>query len=258
MSEPVVALQGSLGCPICQGDVVLPVHFTCFPCSCAEDYCVCLYCARKYLEFENPQNDQKKCLLCPTVIYRPSSLPESKCFRTNRVYMRLDPKEYPCPLALGCAFQGKQMELERHVLEECLFRTMMCECGQFMCADDLLDHRRGCPHYRDCPTCETSIPLDSFSKHLRQEHFLELCPHTGCPEILSVDKIQDHLQRTCRHRLVECKVCHQFSLAYKIGDHLTQHLQQSRHELCQAVDRLVSAQQKMAMVAEALEKNEAV
>jgi hypothetical protein len=53
-------------------------------------------------------------------------------------------------------------------------------------------------------------------------------------------------------------VCHQFSLAYKIGDHLTQHLQQSRHELCQAVDRLVSAQQKMAMVAEALEKNEAL
>ena len=252
------ALQGTLCCPICQGDVVLPVHFTCFPCesSCSEDYCVCLTCARRYLGFNvrrQQRGEPRKCLFCPTLVYRHTLLQEeSTCFRKNRVYMRLDPKDYKCPL--GCPFEGKQLALDRHLEEQCPFRTLTCECGESVRGDGVLAHRQGCVHYRRCPACELPVHLDTFALHLREKHSMWQCPNTECPEMIRNDAevMTDHLQRKCRYRLVKCRVCDRDAIAHKMGEHLSDHLEQSRREMCQAADRLVIAQKEMTKATEAL------
>ena len=254
--EIPAVLQGSLRCPICQEDVVLPVHFTCFSCidSCSDDYCVCFGCAQRYLEFHLPRSQRslnRKCLLCPMVVHR-DTLNESHCFRKNRVYMRLDAKEYECPSAhTGCLFRGKQMTLERHLLEECLYRTLSCLCGESIRADQVVEHRRKCWHYKSCPQCQESILIDKYSNHLRSVHGLVPCPHTGCIEVVEENMLQHHLSHVCQHRLLECTVCRQYPVLCKMGEHLSQHLQESRDQVSSSVERLVNAQRKMAVVVEA-------
>ena len=254
--ESPAVLHGSLQCPICQEDVKIPVHFTCFKCSdsCSDEYCVCCACALEYLEFHLPRNQRsghRKCLLCPTVVSR-DALQESNCYRKNRLYMRLDPKQHSCPYQdLGCCFLGGQIELERHLLEECMFRSLCCPCGETMRAMYVKDHRQTCWHFKSCPQCHESLSLDQYTTHLRVEHRLVPCPHTGCAEVLEENKLTHHLNQTCRHRLVECRVCRQFPVACKMGEHLSQHLQESRDQVSASVERLVSAQQKMAVVVEA-------
>lgn len=244
----------TLPCPICQTSVVVPVHFTCFSCACGEDYCVCLQCARNYLQLNRDRDEwapQRKCLLCPATTYL-SPMDESKCLRKNRIYMRMDANVYPCFHGdLGCEFRGTQRELDRHVDHECVYRTLRCPCGACHTAHDAQKHYIKCSHHKKCPMCETYVHLDASAKHLQDEHGLVACVHVGCPEIVATDALEEHLGFSCRHRLVSCAVCHQKKTVVTLSQHMSQHLSESRLEVDRAVEQLIAAQKKMTSVVDA-------
>lgn len=245
--------QQSMECPICQSDVLLPVHFTCFPCECGEDYCVCLQCARTYLQLNKDRHErvpQRKCVLCPRVV-NPSSLSvESRCLRKNRIYMRLDPAVHPC-FHTGCDFRGTQCELERHLEKECLQRTVRCPCGASFSVASAQDHQKGCCHYTQCRVCEAHVPLDGWKKHLRREHDLVACSHVGCLDTMAPHQLEKHLVSECRHRLVSCTFCREKKIFHGMATHMSRHLAESRYRVDVAAETLLVAQKDLASVMEA-------
>jgi len=244
-------------CPVCQGNVVLPVHFTCFPCksSCGESYCVCLKCARQYLQMDNKgKRDyralQRKCLYCPAVTRLCAVMDESTCLRKNRIYMQLDTAVYPC-LSDGCDFCGTQCELERHLEKDCRYRPFRCLCGVTFQAKDASSHFKTCSHYKKCVVCNEYLPYDDLPSHQRLQHGLVSCGYVGCSEILSLDRVATHMASECRHRLVPCVVCQQKRTADTLQCHMERHVEDSREEVARLKKNLDVAETRRQTVATA-------
>ena len=241
-------------CPVCQGDVVLPVHFTCFPCksSCSESYCVCLKCARQYLQMDNKgrrdyRAHQRKCLYCPAVTRLCAVMDESTCLRKNRIYMQLDTAVYPC-WSDGCDFRGTQCELDRHLEKDCRYRPLRCPCGATFQAKDASSHYEICCHYKKCFVCNAYLPYDGLQNHLRLEHGLVSCGYVGCSEILSVDHVATHMASECRLRLVPCVICQQQRTSETIQNHMEVHLEDSCEEVARLKKNLLAAVQRKRIV----------
>lgn len=218
-------MQRSMQCPICLGDVVLPVHFTCFSCECSETYCVCWPCGRRHLHMDSDEkgkrggNGPPKCLYCPVQV---STTDESRCFRKNRIYMQQDPTVYPC-IDAECDFKGSQCELERHLDKDCRSRRLRCPCGASFQANHASSHYTTCCHYKICGVCEEHVPVDDLPHHRRIRHDLVACPYVGCPEVVPTNRLHHHTTTSCGHRLVSCPVCQQKRRAKDMRHHLEDH-----------------------------------
>lgn len=202
-------------CSICHEDVRVPVRFNCFPCrstsgkpSCNAVLRVCLFCARKYLELDTEQSlrpFERKCLLCSAVC-SPRSIHAQQAFEKDYLWMNLDPKIYPCfHSQLGCTFQGKQNELDRHIQNECDFRIEFCvDCLQPFPFRQKDQHCSVCSARTKCPNCSEYVLLTGIHSHLIHKHNLVYCK--DCKDLVQIEHLDEH-KRVCPCRKHLCSIC---------------------------------------------------
>lgn len=267
-SEPV--LNGAIPCTFCHRDVLIPVHFKCFPCesrstpgqgpkrSCGEGYCVCLHCAREYLQLNKPRNQrdfEKICPMCRDVNSKvnPRNLGSAdRCYSKNRIYMRLDPKVHSCVHSdKGCPYQGKQCDMERHLWDSCDYRSVSCCCGSFFMAKDRQLHSATCNQCRECPVCLHHVPHLDFYLHLRESHNLIPCTNVGCKEMKTTDQIDTHRLHTCAYRSIHCFFCDRKSLFSEHAKHLSEHIKTSQVRLEETMEDCLKAQKQLRAVSKA-------
>lgn len=221
-------------CKICFEPCVIPVSFTCFPCSqsemgmpsCNSMTRVCLSCARRYLELDRPRrqrSDEKRCLFCRAVV-NPRRLNALKSYTKDFLIMSMDPRtDYPC-VHPGCPFTGTQMELDHHVREDCPLRDCTCSgCHAYIRFCDRDDHiRSGCPGYKKCRYCEERIlivPRSSMDDHLVAHHQMERC--SSCHMLVHTEYpgMQAHRSQYCPARILNCNLCGASVVASDMENH---------------------------------------
>ena len=209
-------------CSICLDIVKLPVNFTCFgQCSVGAQgrgcsyKCVCLLCARKYLQLDKAPAERDavvKCLICRNTTVFPSQLNASAYRKNWDVMDVLDSTgaDADCPL---CSYKlTTQSALDRHLNRDCQMAVCKCEysgCDVRVERRLLQDHQDSCSHgFTECYDCEQDVRIAKMSQHRRHEcsHRIVKCPiidplHSCCRRMLAyelavhLEECEEDLQR---------------------------------------------------------------
>uniref|UniRef100_A0A6C0D120 TRAF-type domain-containing protein n=1 Tax=viral metagenome TaxID=1070528 RepID=A0A6C0D120_9ZZZZ len=249
-------------CLICHEEVRVPVSFfqSVFGCKatpgkrwCYSTVRTCLTCAREYLQLNknfNQRIETRKCLLCTQTI-NPQQLQKScMIYAKDYMYMSMDDKIYPC-LHSECSFQGTQSDLDRHLQEECCYRSIKCVCHNFFRFNELEAHQRQCQHYKHCEYCPSTqtvpILLKNYDAHLKRAHGLVVCPNLGCRSMLKLDtsEQQDHIQKECVYRVVGCNFCTSSCMYKEYSNHLLMHTKSQSTKIISLMEETRIANEKM-------------
>lgn len=215
-------------CSICLDPVRVPVELTCFPCStsktiknCYSINRICLHCARKYLhlnEIKHKRPESIKCLFCPDTV-DPRTLNAETSYKKDYRMMACDPHTYTCVHDSQCGFRGSQMQLERHLQQECNYR--MCFCMDCKCRFKANSfHDTTCPARFTCTRCHQRVLRTEYTKHFREEHHVQRCQY--CGSTFDLDHLEDH-KKTCVYRFIECDICGESKQKIMMYSHLLKH-----------------------------------
>lgn len=198
-------------CAICFETVRIPVKLICFPCisehgkpRCNSIQRLCITCARQFLELNKPRNERHpvvKCLTCPATC-SPSRLNAVSAYEKDFLLMSIDERDdYEC-FHGTCGFRGSQMNLNRHLMEECPRRHVYCIACRKSFRDDDEDHKSRCELYTRCFFCRDFVKKDGYEAHLRESHLIKACKH--CEK--HVPCHSDH-EEACVEKKVRCPHC---------------------------------------------------
>lgn len=172
-------------CVICHEEVLIPVRFSCFPCStdldsrnsCNTFTVVCKLCADQYLELEKDENDRliqdfrpKRCLFCP-------SLSISNSYSIQFLLMKVDKNERHCPFQKeGCDMKGTHFNVFEHIEKGCKYRKIRCgHCGESYIKNEQKEHRASCPYFYHCDFCNDYLLHRQKYNHLKKDHDAVWC-----------------------------------------------------------------------------------
>lgn len=225
----------------------MPVQFSrqCFACPsskenggrCCQDMIrVCLMCARRYLELNVPRMQRdvsRKCLMCDTRAEL-STLNDEVAYHKDFLLMSLDTRaDYPCFWSEdGCGFLGNQTQLERHIREDCDFRSIRCPgrsrmgaCRKNCVAHKLAEHiLMNCEFHADCPICKDRISINSLETHLEVAHDAIECVHCKMT-ILPKSDLNHHMEKMCPNKPLDCSICGDHGISRVVfGEHIHHHI----------------------------------
>lgn len=251
-------MNTEIECLICHEPPRVPVELICFPChrqakgkiGCNELRRVCVLCARRYLQLNIPKNQRefhKKCLICASTVNPRYLGGAEQIYRKDKFTMSRDPKmDYRCfHEELGCSFQGSQMELDRHLQEDCKFRTTTCACQKFYIINEEAVHRSHCPYYKACGKCAELCHIDKLSDHLFEQHGLVKCAHMECDHLSTTDKHQQHMEKECKYRSVVCKHCKCFTRATNLANHVLEHIRDEQRGVQELAKTMMACRQRL-------------
>lgn len=233
-------------CRICHEHVKVPVKFTCFPCrtqhgrpACNSLIRVCLLCARLYLQLNLPKNRRnptKRCLTCPATI-RPSTLTAVSAYEKDFMLMNADNRtDIPCAHeGDGCLMKGTQNELDHHLSNDCVYRTISCKyCKTYFRAHQ--DHLKDCPACITCRLCSSRIEKNDYGQHMIRIHDSFCCG--DCGTIIPKEQTDVHKKQDCPFRKQTCLFCdtHVYAKFYK--KHIVEHITVSLKAISEATEKI--------------------
>lgn len=218
----------SVNCVICREEVFLPVEMTCFRCYktdkvCCSSFCrVCRKCAHQYLELDKSLGSRdflKRCLYCPALI-NIMSLNDGNAYRKDYLLMSNDERgNHGCPY---CGqFKGSQLEIDRHLDQDCPRIEILCPCGASMTKSDYPHHIMCCALHQECTICKHFVLQSDFERHQREYHNKIRCVLCAC--FIDYEKTIHHLREECVERSVQCSFCHEELSFRRLDAHWEEH-----------------------------------
>lgn len=222
-------------CAICFEAVRIPVKLICFHCAaehgkpkCNSIQRLCITCAREFLELNKPRNERRyavKCLTCPAICY-PSQLNAASAYEKDFLLMSIDERDdYEC-IHGSCGFRGTQMDLNRHLMEECPRRHVFCLACRKSFRDDDQEHKSRCELYTGCFFCRGFVKKDMLEAHLHESHLIKTCKH--CKKHVPLHS--EH-EETCTERKVSCPHCFGIMKMVEFEEHKMQEIDWKRMDI---------------------------
>lgn len=218
-------------CCICLENILIPVEPICFQCkdqddgrmSCFSMKRLCLVCLENYLElrkhrYERPM--KKKCLFCPKITYLHQTA-KNKLFRVDYLSMDKDTSIRKCPM-LGCDFQDIHIKVAKHVLSDCPFYYIDCECGATYMRQHIHNHYSVCDKFILCSMCNIYLLNTELAQHKYYEHDQTKC--FTCHQFINMNNLSNHILSQCPERLITCEICNTFIRSKLLKNHLRHHV----------------------------------
>ncbi len=213
-------------CAICLESVKIPVNMTCFG-RCSEGRtctwkCVCLLCARTYLQLDKEPRHRDatvSCLICRTTKVDLADLNAQTAYKKNYPLMHMMDDMMSVGEKVSCTLCGEflnsQQALEKHLNADCSDAMVKCKyqgCQMRNLRRVMRHHEQSCSHgHRRCGMCFESVESNDFHRHNR-----DLCPRrlVSCPLQFPHD---------CQGRLAACNLKSHVDVMYQqCADHMAE------------------------------------